>query len=356
MGLLPPPVEPLVPLFMVLAVGKLGLCFTRTASAGAMPLNLALALASEGAFVALTGVAAVAGCGCRCSTAAGLHRRGEASADRSRTGMRLCCQRRQSLLLRGLLVPALQVLAIADFIYIALVGIPLRLHLVAFFVANLFSDYVQQILFIYVGVGVPLLAGSLLVFLAVSNHLLSAAVGAIRTRPAAIRNASVHDHCGGGHSRRRLALAAAATLLGVTAYSQGLPRHGSSALRYTLCGNVFTRGAIELGQSATAAISSRSHEEADIQAWPELRVQWPDVPEVTGRRRKRNVVVIGLETARADAFSPWRSSKGPPRTPFMDTLAQRGRAVQQAYTPTPVRTHAYIGPLTLETEPPTYWQ
>ena len=87
--------------------------------------------------------------------------------------MRLCSQRRRLLLLRVLLVPALQVLAIADFIYIALVGIPLRMQLVAFFVTHLFSDYVQQILYIYVGVGVPLLAASLLVLLAVLNHLLS---------------------------------------------------------------------------------------------------------------------------------------------------------------------------------------
>lgn len=320
-----------MPLFIVLTLGKLGLCLSRTAPAASLPVNLALTLASEASFIALTGVAAAAGCGCLGSEeGGGAGARGRAKDSYARSTVRLCGQRRRLLLLRVLLVPALQVLAIADFIYIALVGIPLRLRLVAFFITNLFSDYVQQILYIYVGVGVPLLAVSLLVLLAASNHLLSLAVAAIRTRTSATQ--MYGSRIGEGWSRRWLATTAVATLLTLTAYSQGVSRHGSNALRYSLCGNVFTRGTVELIQSAASSI--RFREEENLETWPDMRVDWANA---SPRRRKRNVVVIGLETARADAFSPWRAADSPPRTPFMEALAQRGRIVQQAYTPTPVR-------------------
>jgi hypothetical protein len=326
-----PYVELWVPLFIVLTLGKLGLCLARTASAASLPVNLALTLASEASFIALTGVAAAAGCGCLGSEGeGGTGSRGRTRDSRARTTVRICGQRRRLLLLRILLVPALQVLAIADFIYIALVGIPLRLHLVAFFITHLFSDYVQQILYIYVGVGVPLLAASLLVLLAGSNHLLSVAVAAIRIRTPATQ--MYGSKIGEGWSRRWLMATAVATLLTLTAYSQGMSRHGSNALRYSLCGNVFTRGTVELIQSAASSV--RFREEVNLETWPDMRVDWADV---SPRRRKRNVVVIGLETARVDAFSPWRVAHSPPRTPFMEALAQRGRIVQQAYTPTPVR-------------------
>ena len=332
-----PLVEPWVPLFIVLTLGKLGLCLSRTGSTASLPVNLALTVASEASFIVLTGMAAAAGCGCLGSAGVdGAGSRGSAGVGGARATVQLCGHRRRLLLLRVLLVPALQVLAIADFIYIAVVGIPLRLHLVAFFMTHLFSDYVQQILYIYVGVGVPLLAASLLVLLAVSNHLLSMAVAAIRTRAPATQISS--SKLGGGWSRRRLVATAVVTLSALTAYSQGVSRHGSNALRYSLCGNIFTRGTVELIQSATSSV--RFREEMNLQTWPDMRADWAGA---SPHRRTRNVVVIGLETARADAFSPWRRDDSPPRTPFMDALALRGRIVQQAYTPTPVR----FGPMSI---------
>ena len=327
------PVEPWVPLFIVLVLGKLGLCLTRTASAASLPVNLALTVASETSFIALTGMGAAAGCGCLGSGGlSSIDSRDRMSDGQARATVRLCGHRRRLLLLRVLLVPSLQVLAIADFIYIALVGIPLRPQLVAFFISHLFSDYVQQILYIYVGVGVPVLVASLLVLLAISNHLLSLVVAAIRVRRPAAQLHSSYTSWGSRSRRRLVPTLAVVTLLTLTAYSQGLSRHGSGALRYSLCGNVFTRGTIELMQSAASSI--RIHEEENLQIWPEMRVDWTGV---SPRRRNRNVVVIGLETARVDAFSPWRGGNSAPRTPFMEALAQRGRIVQQAYTPTPVR-------------------
>lgn len=326
-------VEPWVPLFIVLGLGKLGLCLTRTASAASLPVNLALTVASETSFIVLTGTAAAAGCGYLGSGGlSSIDSRGRVDDGQARATVRLCGHRRRLLLVRVLLVPSLQVLAIADFIYIAIVGIPLRPQLVAFFISHLFSDYVQQILYIYVGVGVPLLAASLLVLLAISNQLLSAMLAAIRVRPPAAQVHSSHAIWGSLSPRRLVLTSAVVTLLTLTAYSQGLSRHGSNALRYSLCGNVFTRGTIELMQSAASSI--RIHEDENLQVWPDMRIDWTDA---STRRRNRNVVVIGLETARVDAFSPWRTGDSPPRTPFMEALAQRGRIVQQAYTPTPVR-------------------
>ena len=137
-----------------------------------------------------------------------------------------------------------------------------------------------------------------------------------------------------GYSRARLLLAAA-TLLALNVYASGIPRHGSSGMRYALCGNVFTRGAAELMMASTAA--QVPHSEAP-HSWDDLDVRWASAP----RHRRRNVVVVGLETARADAFSPWRDGTAGPNTPFMEALAKRGRIVELAYTPTPNTVKAIV--------------
>lgn len=182
----------LAPLFLVLVLGKLGLCLFRTAGLGELPVNLALALVSEAAFVVAASAATAACSGASGSGGGGgAPRRDEASGKPVAAAARHlaaavsqrrggCCQRHGGLGLRRLLLPGLQVLAIADFIYIALVGIPLRLRLVVFFLTNLFSDYVQQILFIYVGVGVPLLVAFLLVTLALANHAAARLAAALQ--------------------------------------------------------------------------------------------------------------------------------------------------------------------------------
>ena len=73
--------------------------------------------------------------------------------------------------------------------------------------------------------------------------------------------------------------------------------------------------------------------------WPPL-----ELAELAGAGRRagaRNVVVVGVETARADVFGPWRRrggarwGGGPSATPEFDKLARRGRPVSTAYTPTP---------------------
>ena len=162
----------------------------------------------------------------------------------------------------------------------------------------------------------------MLVALAGLNQLLFA-LAATHGLGHAVKRAEGHR----GYSRGSLLLAAA-TLLALNVYASGIPRHGSSGMRYALCGNVFTRGAAELMMSSTAAqvpYSEAPH------SWDDLDVRWASAP----RHRRRNVVVVGLETARADAFSPWRDGTAGPNTPFMEALAKRGRIVELAYTPTP---------------------
>ena len=95
-----PLVEPWVPLFIVLTLGKLGLCLARTAPAASIPANLLLTLASEASFIVLTGVAAAAGCGCLGATGdSSAGSRGRAKGSHARP-VRLCSQRRRLLLVR----------------------------------------------------------------------------------------------------------------------------------------------------------------------------------------------------------------------------------------------------------------
>ena len=95
--------------------------------------------------------------------------------------------------LRTVVLPLLQVLAIADMIYTGLVGSPLRMRLVAFFVGNLFSDYVQSILTIYVGVPVPLLVAMLMVSLTTFNWALVQGYLRASARGAATAAAAAYE-------------------------------------------------------------------------------------------------------------------------------------------------------------------
>ena len=141
MGVAGPATPRAWPLFLVLALGKLYLCLARTSGGwGGLALNVALALLSEAAFIVVGGSAA-ASCAAACHPPA--EHQGSRAAAAGPVPRR--CRRWGGVAALYLLLPALQVLAIADFIHIGLVGVPLSLRLLSFFVANLFSDYVQQV-------------------------------------------------------------------------------------------------------------------------------------------------------------------------------------------------------------------
>ena len=139
------------PLFLVLALGKLYLCLAPTSGGwGGLALNVALALLSEAAFIVVAGSAA-ASCAAACHSPPAEHLQGSRAAAAGPVPRR--CRRWGGVAALYLLLPALQVLAIADFIHIGLVGVPLSLRLLSFFVANLFSDYVQQVRFPVLSIG-----------------------------------------------------------------------------------------------------------------------------------------------------------------------------------------------------------
>jgi hypothetical protein len=340
----------LVPLLAVLLLSKVTIVVARSPSLPLLALNLLLGCVFEGSFAALL-LSSVACLGARVD--AGGHR---------------CCRGRCQLgALRFLLLPLLQVLVVADHIYSSLVGSPLRLRLVYFFVCNFVSDYVQQILALYVGVGVPALVVALLATMVMVNHLLLMAVACCSRRfatPAlatllgshtvlclaarADGRRSAHSDGAGAGAGARVACAAGVVLLALTTYAEGLPR--GRGVRYAACGNAFSRGTVECGQLLAQRARSTglwwgrdgggggsSSSAAAVTMW--------DSPQLTLRRpapgsRHRNVVVVGLETARASAYSPWAAAAaaasrgatypqlGAAHTPFMESLAQRGRLVR----------------------------
>ena len=278
--------------------------------------------------------------------------------------------------LRTVVLPLLQVLAIADMIYTGLIGSPLRMRLVAFFVGNLFSDYVQSILTIYVGVPVPLLVAMLMVSLTTFNwalvqgYLRASARGAAKSQRKPSRGESDRSGAVGTtavtSSTAAIALAVA-SLLVLTAYAERLPRHGGSIYghRYSACGNVFTRGLVEMEQLAMDKLFGGPADGlagawegvgGQVEPWAELATKWT-AASINRKAQRQGVVLVGLETARADAFGPWRHTAQPANsgaevfggeaavshaTPFIDSLARRGRIVSEAYTPVPNTVKAII--------------
>eukprot|EP01052_Picozoa_sp_SAG31_P011074 SAG31_NODE_619_length_13509_cov_3.297539_9_plen_403_part_00 len=289
------------------------------------------------------------------------------------------------LLLR-VAMPALQVLAIADAIYTALVGHPLvrtrnflfacrdskficsvctfvaccparqRLALVLYFLRNLHSEYVQHILSVYVGIGVPSLVAGLLFSLGLVNRLITKGTRRLlKWHPLDGRK----DLCRRsfvavskmGSSRCSVASAAiVVAVLGISGLR--LPRSGPGAVSLLATGNVFSRWVAEAlpvaafrfdgyGGWPSASPSELSLTVGSAESWPDLEVISESKPKHVGDHAVRNVVVVGIETARADAFGPWwrggqRWGGGPSITPKLDRLIRKtGRPVTTAYTPTP---------------------
>jgi arylsulfatase A-like enzyme len=254
------------------------------------------------------------------------------------TAQRLLERRWTALLLRALL-PGLQVLGVADAIYTTLIGAPLKLRLVVYFLVNMQSEYMQHILALYVGVGIPLLLAILLGTLGFLNHLAVRALAGCAARRAShppAKNAPVARLA----LRASRLLPAAVVVAIATVYGVRLAPTGPAAVRLAAAGNILTRGLGEVAQLARGPATA-----GDVGA------EWPAL-EVVGRPRKRNVLVVGLETARADAFGPWGEpavAAGAPRrwgegsrTPRLDALAARGRVVRTAYTPVPNTVKAIV--------------
>eukprot|EP01050_Picozoa_sp_SAG11_P032211 SAG11_NODE_10360_length_837_cov_1.047425_1_plen_245_part_10 len=227
-----PALPEVLPLLLFLGVPRLGLLLLRSGGGVALATNLAIFCGAELAFYQLA----------LCVVRLALHCRGVVL-----------------LALRYLLLPLMQVLGIADGIYSILVGAPLRLRLVTYFLANLQSDYLQHILAAYVGVGIPLLAASLFGSLGILNRLFVRTFGRVTHRHRRHKASSPGIGPGTQQANADLsatgaALCTSVLLLGLLGlYGRSLAPSGAPALRLLATGNVVVRFSVEAVGAAAAS-------------------------------------------------------------------------------------------------------